>query len=324
MDVFVHILIFAAAVGVVWFFAGVLIDAVSSISRRYCKSGFLTAFFILGFLTSISEFSVASNSVLAGVPGVSVGNLIGASFVILLFITPLLAIAGKGIHLNGAISKGMLAIMLLAIALPVLLVLDGNVTKTEGVLALLAYGTIGYALYRKRAPIRLCEPSEERVMDQIRLTISDGGKIVLGGIIIFIAAHFLVEQAVYFATVLSVPASLVGLLMLSLGTNIPEIVIAFRSIFRGRSDIAFGDYLGSAAMNTLIFGGLAVASGTFVLEASEFIMTAALLVVGLAFLFIFAGTRLTVSRKEACFLLFFYGAFLVLQIWNVVRFAGDK
>lgn len=323
MEALVHVIIFIASIGIIWFFAGILVESVSRIARRYCKSGFLTAFFVLGFLTSISEFSVAANSAIAKVPGVSVGNLVGASFVILLLIVPMLAIAGKGIRLNGAVSKGMLALILLVIALPVLLVLDGTVTWTEGLLAFLAYGTLAYALYRKRVPIQACEASEEGLVEQVRLTIADGARILAGGIIIFIAAHFLVEQAVYFAGVLGIPNSLVGLVMLSLGTNVPEIVIAARSIFRGRADIAFGDYLGSAAMNTLIFGGLAIASGTFFVEASEFIMTAALLVSGLLLLFVFASSRLTVSRKEACLLLFFYAAFLILQIWNIVRFAGE-
>lgn len=322
MVALVHVIIFLAAIGIIWFFAGVLVDAVSRISRRYCKSGFLTAFFILGALTSISELSVAANSAIGGVPGVSVGNLVGASFVILLFIVPLLAIAGRGIHLNGAITKVMLALILLVIALPSLLVLDGDITRTEGLLSLLAYGTVAYALYRKREPINACDPDEEGIAERLRSTFTDGMRILFGAVVVFIAAYFLVEQAVYFANALSIPNSLVGLVMLSVGTNVPEIVIAIRSLLRGRSDIAFGDYLGSAAMNSFIFGVLAVSSGTFVLESSEFIMTAALFVAGLGLLFVFASSRLTISRKEASFLILFYAAFLLLQIWNVMRFAG--
>ena len=141
MDTLVHLLIFIVSIGIVWFFADVLIQAVSRISRRYCKSGFFTAFFILGFLTSISELSVAVNAHAALVPGVSVGNLIGASFVLLLFIVPMLALLGKGIRLNAAASKGTLALMLGAIGLPALLVIDGTVTRTEGLLAILIYAT---------------------------------------------------------------------------------------------------------------------------------------------------------------------------------------
>ena len=115
MSVLVHVIIFFASIAIVWFFAGILIDSVNSIARRYCRTGFFTAFFILGALTSISEFSVATNAALAGVPAVAVGNLVGASFVILLFVVPLLAAAGGGIVFNSAVSKRNLILMLLAI-----------------------------------------------------------------------------------------------------------------------------------------------------------------------------------------------------------------
>lgn len=321
MDVLVHAIVFAVAIVIIWFFAGALVDAVGRLSRRYCKSGFFTAFFVLGFFTSISEFSVAANSVLGGVPSVSAGNLIGASFVILFLIVPLLAIAGKGIQLNGSVTDGTLALILGAIALPALLVLDGSISRTEGLLCLLAYGTVAFALYRKRAPIMACELEFGTLPGRLRATGVDLLKIAIGGLAIFTAAHFLVEQAVYFASVLEVPDSLVGLVMLSLGTNVPEIVIAFRSVFRGRSDIAFGDYLGSAAMNTLIFGLLAVGSSTIFLEASEFIMTGLLFTAGLGLLFTFANSRLTISRKEGIVLVLFYVAFLALQVANAAWFS---
>ena len=323
MELFVHILIFLVAIGIIWVFAGSVVNAVSRIARRYCKSGFLTAFFVLGFITSISEFSVAANSVLEKLPQVSAGNLVGASVVILLFIVPLLAIAGKGIQLNGAISKGLLGLLLVVIALPTLLVLDGNVTRAEGLLLLLAYGAVAFTLYLKRITISACDPDENSIGERISLTMNDVLRVVVGAVAIFFAAQFLVEESVYFATALSVPSSLIGLVLLSVGTNIPEIAIAVRSLSRGRADIAFGDYLGSAAMNTLIFGLLALLSGTFLVEASEFIMTAALFIVGLYFLYRFAVSKFTLSRTEAFVLLVFYGAFLAVQIWNVVRFAGN-
>lgn len=323
MTILVHLIIFAASIAIIWFFAGVLIDAVTRISRQYCKSGFLTAFFLLGTLTSISELSVAANSLIGGVPSVSAGNLIGASFVILLLVIPLLVVAGKGVRLNGAVTKGSLAVILGAILLPALLVIDGSSTWTEGILLLLAYGTVVFALYRRRVSIQACDPEEDSRVERIRATFSDIARIVIGGIVIFTAAHFLVEQATFFATALSVPDSLIGLLMLSLGTNVPEIVIALRSIFQGRSDIALGDYLGSAVMNTFIFGVLAVLSGSFAMEASEFIMTAAIFVPGVIALYMFAISRFTISRNEGIVLLLFYVVFFALQVWNVVRFAAS-
>lgn len=323
MDLLTHSVIFAASVAIVWYFAGIVIEGVQRVARRYCRSGFFTAFFILGFLTSISEFSVAINSTLGGVPEVSVGNLVGASFVILLFIIPLLAVAGRGIAINAALSKRTLALMLASIALPVLLVVDGNVTRTEGLLAVLAYGTVAFALYRQRQSIRACDPLETDMLERMKATAVDVGRIVLGGVAIFAAAHFLVEQAVYFAGVLSVPASLIGLILLSIGTNIPELVIAARSILSRKAEIALGDYLGSAAMNTFIFGVLALGAGRFAVEAGEFIVTGILMVFGIICFYAFARSRRKLSPREGSILLGFYATFVALQLLTILWSAAN-
>ena len=322
MDTLFNILILLGSVGVVWLAADILIDSVGRISRRYCKSGFLTAFFILGLLTSISEISVAVNSVLAGVPGVSVGNLIGASFVILLFIVPLLAVLGKGIRFNEAVSQKALALILAVVAVPVILVSSGDVTYAEGLFAIFACGAVAYMLYQKRVEVSSCDPLVEDVHGRARGMFQDIARVIVAGIAIFMAAHFLVEQAVYFAEALQVPASLIGLLVLSLGTNVPEIVVAVRGILRGRGDIALGDYLGSAVMNTLVFGVLVLFAGPLTVPSSEFGVATVLFIFGVTALWIFARSKLTLSRSEGAILLLFYLAFLVIQVGNIFHLGG--
>lgn len=320
MTALVHIIIFACSIGIVWFFAGVLVDAVTRLARRFRKTGFVTAFFVLGLLTSVGEISVAINSGLANVPGVSVGNLIGASFVLLLFILPLLAIAGRGIALRGAVSDRNLLFMLALGLLPVLLVLDGNVSMTEGALTLLAYGTVVFSLYRDRGAASF---SIESAGGSTKSLKGDFVRIIISGAAIFLAARFLVEQAAYFADALSVPPSLIGLILLSIGTNIPEIVIALRAIAKKQTDVAFGNYLGSATMNTLIFAGLALWGGTFFIEPTQFVATAILMSVGLILLYIFARTKCTVSRGEGAILMLFYVAFVIIQLVTLAQFASD-
>lgn len=321
MSILVQAIIFLCSAAIVWFFAGVILESVSRLAVRFKKTGFVTAFFILGFLTSIGEISVAINSGIAIVPEVSVGNLIGATFVLLLLIVPLLAVVGKSIALSGAVSPRNLMLMLGLALLPVLLVLDGNVTKPEGALAMLAYVTVAYALYRDRA--RGSFTVETIPEEQRKTVIAELLRIAVSGAAIFLAARFLVEQAVFFAELLHAPPALLGLILLSVGTNLPEIVIAVRSVLRRRSDIAFGNYLGSAAMNTLTFGGLAVATGTFVIVSAQFIVTAALMTVGFVLLYIFAKTRCELSRAEGIVLILFYVAFVAAQIASITQYALD-
>lgn len=317
-----HLIVFILSSLAIWLSAGVLIESVDRVAKRFHKTAFSVAFFVLGILTSLSEISVAINSSLGGVPQISVGNLVGASFVILLFIVPLLAITGKGIGLKHLISKKNIILAFAVILLPALLLSDGEITKLEGIFALVAFFTLVYAIQKQKEfpdkigiiPINLPTGKNAVILDVL--------KILAGGTIIFVACRYLVEQSVYFASFFNIPGSIIGLIILSIGTNVPELVIAARSIIRKHKDIAFGDYLGSAAVNTLIFGFLAISNGSFSVEPREFYSATILLIAGLFFLYLFARSQNSISRKEGFILIIFYIVFLIIQFMNAATLAA--
>lgn len=57
--------------------------------------------------------------------------------------------------------------------------------------------------------------------------------MALSAVAIFTAAYFLVEQTAYFSELLRIPPSIIGLLVLSIGTNVPELAIALRAMAPG-------------------------------------------------------------------------------------------
>ncbi|MDD4319584.1 MAG: hypothetical protein PHW10_04660 [Candidatus Peribacteraceae bacterium] len=328
MSTIPHILLFLLAGAAIWFLSGLLIDAVDRVAKRYNKPGFAVAFFVLGMLTSISEFSVAVNATLEGVPQVSAGNLMGASLVLFLLLVPLLAVLGNGIPMTRAIRPSNVALLLLIVLLPALLALDGAVLPVEGVALLLLYAALIFRLRKKH-------PAEETAADALQDTrrellnsrhagAADAGKIIVGGILIFVAGNLLVQESVYFAQMLRIPVSFIGLLLLAIGTNIPELVIAIRCILGRHKDIALGDYLGSAATNSLIFCLLAVANGPFLIESSEVLVTSVLFGAGLGLFYLFSRSKEILSRKEGAVLLALYALFLATQILNAARLSREE
>jgi cation:H+ antiporter len=163
----------------------------------------------------------------------------------------------------------------------------------------------------------------EDLLGKRHITAPDILKVIAGAAAIFIASYFLVEEAVYFADRLGVPSSLIGLLLLSIGTNVPELVVAAQAIFKKHKDIAFGDYLGSAVANTAIFGFLALANGIFLLEAQGFFVTMLIMLVGLSLFYYFARSGRKISYQEGWTLLLFYILFVAVQFVNIAIFATD-
>ncbi|MDO8649405.1 MAG: hypothetical protein Q7R81_06525 [Candidatus Peregrinibacteria bacterium] len=318
MAVILHLLLAFSSVAIIWFLSGILIEATDRVAKRYHQSGFSVAFFILGFLTSISEASVAVNATIQGVPQVSAGNLIGASLVIFLLIIPVLAITANGITMRLGLTRKNLRLLLFVVLLPALLVLDGAVSRNEGLIMLLVYASLIYAVQKKRGKVKSTgNTAEEDFVTRKHATAADMVKILIGGVLIFVAGKILVDEAIYFSAILRVPPSFIGLLVLSIGTNVPELAIALRCVFGRHTSIAFGDYMGSAAANTLILGLLSLANGEFILERSEFISTFLLLTIGLVLFSVFAQSKSILSRREGLVLLSLYVFFLISQLVNV-------
>lgn len=334
MTVLLHLLLFLLSSAVIWGLSGLLVSATDRVAKRYNKPGFAVAFIVLGIMTSVPELSIAVNSAIGGVPQVSAGNLVGGMIVIFLMIIPVLAILGNGIPVNGALGVKELGFVIAVALLPSILVLDGDLTRAEGIIMLIIYFTLLFAVQKRKSVEEIVEETVRDVEEELlhphghwhrhKATLIDTGKIILAGILIFLAGKLLVDESVYFSTLLSIPSSLVGLIVLSIGTNIPELVIAIRCVVRKNKDIAFGDYMGSAAANAAILGFLGIVRGPFLLEQSEFIPTFIILSVGLALFFIFSQTKNVISRKEGILLLSFYMIFILFQFANFVRFTRDE
>lgn len=325
MSAIPHILLFGLSATVIWGLSGMLVSATDRVAKRYHRPGFGVAFFVLGILTSISEISVAVNASIEGVPQISAGNLIGGSMVIFLLIIPLLATLGNGIPLGKILSTRTMILVLAFVLLPSLLILDHTISRSEGAIMIIMYVALMYGLEKKKPAEQTAGDAVQDVKEELlrkrKATVLDVAKISFAALLIFAAGKILVDEALFFSRSLSVPPSLMGLILLSVGTNVPELTVAIRCVIRKKTDIAFGDYLGSAAANTLIMGFLPLFNGPFRVERSEFIATFALLCVGLALFFVFSRSHKDLSRKEGGVLLGIYGVFMLIQIFSAARFA---
>lgn len=323
MQIALHILTFIFSIGLLSYFAGILVDTVAELAVRLGRTNFSVAFFVLGALMAVDEFSVMVNSTLNGVPEVSVGNLIGSAFVVLIFVIPLLAIFGNGVFFKDRLDPKQMIFMLFVALLPALLVLDGEVTASDGMLALLSYLALIYYIRdgrwwwqqkNKKSEIKKPEKvtSEEKGNKKPWWLVTI--RIVGGTVAIFFAGDLLVTETVYFSELIGVSSSLVGLVILAIATKVPDLTIAIHAIKKSNIGIAFGNYLGSAVATTAVFGVLGVLNREFAVNPNDFSMTIIFMIVGFIMFFIFSSTKNEISRKEGMVLATVYVSFMILQI----------
>ncbi len=308
---FLHITIFVGSFLLLWYSANLIVDGISALAKKITLSSFAVSFFVLGILTSIPELSIGINALINHTPTLFAGNLIGASFVLYLLVIPLLAIFGGGIKLSHEMSQKAIMLSLLVAVAPLFLILDGKMTRIEGFFIIALYMVLFYSIEKKK---NLFEKIHDRVFDGQKGKTLYFLKIVIGSLLLFVASKFIVDQTHYFTEFFHREVFLVSLLVLSVGTNLPELSIAFASIVKKNKDVAFGDYVGSAAANSLFFGILTVINGSFSLPIQGLSRTFVIFVAGLSLFFVFTRTKKSLSRWEGAVLLLIYVLFIVVEV----------
>ncbi len=308
---FLHVFIFAAAFILMWMASELVIDSVNHFAKRLHISSFAASFFILGVLTTIPELSVGINSIIDKQPEIFVGDLIGASFVLFLLAIPFLAIIGNGITLSHQLTNNNLIFSLFVIISPTMFVLDGQLSRKDGLFLMMIYLLLLLFMESKTEVIKNAEADliEHKKHNTIPMI-----KLIIGSVTIFLVGKLLVDQTLYFANIFNVHTYLISLLALSIGTNLPEFIIAVNSVIRRDKEVAFGDYIGSAAGNTFVFGLLLLFKGSFTVHNGNFFVTFALFALAMICFYIFSKSDRSISRYEGIVLLSLYFFFLLLEI----------
>ena len=89
--------------------------------------------------------------------------------------------------------------------------------------------------------------------------------VLAGFIALFFGADWLVKGSVRIARTFGVPSLVIGLTLVAFGTSLPEFLVSVTAAFRGSSDIALGNVIGSNIANIgLILGSVGLIFPIFI------------------------------------------------------------
>lgn len=307
----IQVLIYIACFFFVWLGSGLIVPTVSDLAKSWKLPRFVISFFLLGLLTSLPEMTISSFALLQGDPAIVAGNLLGGVIVVFLGVIPLLGLVGDGVRIPNQLDKKLLVITLLVVVAPAFLTADQKLNKWEGIFLILMYLSLLVFFSFKQS---ILEKVKNGLIKKKRNNLILFLKIGLGMAILIAASQQIVNSTLYFADLLSISPFFVSLIVVALGTNIPELSIVFRSIISGKKDIALADYLGSASANTLLLGIFTVLYGSTIQLPNHFFQRFSFLALGLVLFYIFARSKNTLSRKESGVLLLLYLGFVVFEL----------
>lgn len=283
--------------------------------------------------TSVPELAVGLTAAQEGKGALAVGNIAGANILNILFILGLSAVLRPLPTRSMSVRLEVPAMIATALVL-LAMCLDGSLSRAEG-LWLLA-GAVAYTVLLARATRRegaavreefAREFSEPPVADTAtRLAplvppwLTYGLMLVAGIALAGLGADLLVAGASALARSLGVSDAVIGLTIVAMGTNTPEMVTTLIATWRNDRDVAIGNLIGSAIYNVLVILGLTVFSAPAPIDIGRDILWIDLplaALVACVCLPVFKSDR-RVSRREGMAFVTAYLAYLgSLLLWRL-------
>lgn len=207
---------------------------------------------LLGLLTSLPELAIGINALVQDIPSISVGNLLGGTLVLFCLVLGISILLNRKIKTDG--KSESLFPMLGYILLPLILGLSGQINFWSGLVLLVLYPTVLLHLYLAHpnsSPTSDPGKGAKSVIKELAIVAAGlTGVVLLSNLIVRITQPLLIS--------LNVPAFLVGLIIYSLGTNLPELIVAIRSWKRHIRELSLSNILGSAVTNPGMLGAFAI------------------------------------------------------------------
>ncbi len=287
-----------------------LVKALVALSKMLGISQFTTSFLVIGIAAVLPEFSISLSAAMDGNPGFGLGLLLGSNVTDLTLILGAIAIIASSVKFTSTLIAGGSKFYLALLALPVLLMLDGEYSRLDGV-ALLA----AFAFYVRHISRSRKSPGEVIAeIGQHKMKAFSGSMLIaLSLFVLFSSANIVADNAISLAGILRLPAIFVGVLIAA-ATCLPELTFSLEAIREGKKGLGLGDILGNVATDaTLTLGVIAFLFPFRIPQLPLGLLTGfSMVIVGfMALEFIRTGRQL--DRKEGLMLLLIYLAFILSQ-----------
>ncbi len=280
----------------------------------------------LGFFTTIPEIAVGFNAIYTGISAISLGNIWGGIFLLFTLALGLAVFFNKQIKNDGKLTFVLLSFVF--IILSIALAYKGQLNWLDGLIILAFYFLLIYFKFQQKDLDTEKKPNKLqlfylKVKEKLHLwsksCLKELRLVLISVIFMLVASSLIVSMTNFLLSYFSVPPFLIGLLVFSIGTNLPELSIVIRAIFsKSGGSLSFSYLIGSAINSTAALGLLALFH-TFSVEINwSFIILSIILSLVLLVVAIFYITQKALDRWEGAVLLAIYFFFVFYQILTQV------
>jgi len=306
-----NFVIFVIAMGVLIWGADVIINQSERIALKFKIPEFIIGATLIALGTSLPEMAASVAASMNGKADIAISNVIGSNILnITLVLATVFLISKKITPARDFFAKDS-TWALVPVLVFILMILDGVISRFDAALLLLLMGAYLLFLLQDAKNIPNLEDIEE--FEDLDLGSFSWRRVipflVLGFLLVIIGAHFTVESASEIARDFGISEWVIGIIMISLGTSLPELVVSISAATKGKVDMAIGNIIGSNMANTTVVLGTAAMVNPLPIHASAYIFDISTMIIA-TLLLVFLTANKLYTKSAGISLIIILGLFL--------------
>ena len=298
------IVIFLVSLAVLLYASDKFVESAERIGLAFGIPTFIVGVTIVAVGTSLPELATSIASIFSGTSEIVTGNVVGSNITNILLVIGATAVVGKNINLDYDVMNTDMTKLLGSAFLLYFVLMDGSLSKIECCFLLGALVIFLASSFSVKS-----EEEEEKPA----LRIIDFGILIVASVFIFLGAKYTIYGMENAAALLGIPAHIIAITAVALGTSLPEVVVSITAAKKGKHAMAVGNVLGSNIFNTYAVMGITGLIGDLAIPTDA---TTVSLPFMLAVTVLFAVSCMTkvISRFEGWLFLLLYAFFIVMSL----------
>lgn len=338
MEIFLSILFLIIGLGLLIKGADIFVDAGTNIGKMFKMSEVLIGLTIVCVGTGLPELILSINGAINGTSNFVIGNIVGTNIFNMCIILGLICVLNPLKLLRQTIRKDMHMSLLSAVALFVLL-LDNihykaaniSLSTTDGIILLLFFCVFVYYTFyeiteylrdrREKKYQELKEKKETKTTNneqqeknepktytskELKKLFKEIFIAIIGITMVHFGAEFTVDSSVKIAEFCNVSQTFISIVIIAVGTSLPELTTSYAAMKKNRINIAVGNLIGSNMFNTLCVLGVASLINPIVLQGTYLLVDCAVFVLVCLVMVLFTKRKAEISRIEGFLLITIY------------------
>lgn len=297
--------------------ADFLVDGASNIAKKFHIPEIIIGLTIVSIGTSMPELFVSITSATKGSSDMAIGNVVGSNIANLLLILGLSSVVRPVKFKKETRLIEMPLCLGISIIFAILCNIGNIVSRIDSsilvtLFALFIMYTIIMAKQGEEFDKDDDETEEDSKVKTSKSTIRDVIFLILGIVLLKVGGDLTVDNAVKIAQSFNLSEKIISVTILAIGTSLPELVTSVSAAFKGKSDIAIGNILGSNIFNMLLIIGVSSMISPITYNTS-FNIDMVFLVVGMLLLALFPiiPPKNKMTRWNGIIYLYMYVAYMI-------------